>query len=216
MWIRLLTRQQVMDKGQPASRHPGDWVDVGRQTAMLWIAKGWADVPGADRFQSQVVQSGCGVVIVGAAGGNTGAQFTEVFPGLGTVVGAPQLAFEKTLVWTPTAKLRNELIPTGFGLLDTWQLAVPLWNYEQLACHVGSPEDQEKTKVVVHDLRVPLFDTRLIFARREPEVERLFQLWQAEVADGADEKHAFLRSLYKTKPYVLALPVTWVDPNAPR
>jgi hypothetical protein len=224
MWIRLLTAQRVMCKGQLKTYHPGDWVDVGRQTAEFWISKGWADRPGADKAAHRLGQTDSGVVVVAphmcgvgqAAGPGAVFAFQEAYPALGCVIGAPQLPFAHTAIWQPSLRLRLELLPIGLSLLDTWQLVIPLWDYAQLACHVGSAEEQVKTKAIVHDLRVPLYDTRLVFARRDSETEQLFDLWQGEVQAGADDKHAFLRAFYKVKPFICPLPTTWTMADAPR
>ena len=50
-----------------------------------------------------------------------------------------------------------------------------------------------------------MYDTRLIFARNEPEIVKLFDLWQKEGGGVL----AFLRAVYTVKPFILALPSTW-------
>jgi len=96
----------------------------------------------------------------------------------------------------------------GFGLLDVWELAVPLCDYQTLAIHLGSDEEKERTKAVIRDLRVPLYDTRLMFVKHCQNTVDLFSRWQKE-CESSDERLAFLRALYQVKPFILALPMTW-------
>jgi len=115
------------------------------------------------------------------------------------------------MLWSPAIKLRRELIPLGFSLLDTWQIALPLQDYKRLACQIGGEEEKARTLEVVHDLRMLLYDTRLMFVKKCEETERLFETWQA---DSGEPSLSFLRALYLTKPFVLALPPTWADSHA--
>jgi hypothetical protein len=98
-------------------------------------------------------------------------------------------------------------------MLDTFDLAVPLFSYTELACHVGDDLDRAITQEVVHDLRVPLYDTRMIFLRKSQETEILIKRFESERESGKDIRLAFLRALYKTPLTVLALPITWTNPN---
>jgi hypothetical protein len=94
-------------------------------------------------------------------------------------------------------------------LLDRWQLAVPLIDYTTLACNVGSEEERQCTKQIIHDLRVPLYDTRMIFVKRSPDTTALIREWREECKPGDDERLAFLRVMYRRCPFVLPLPATW-------
>jgi len=107
------------------------------------------------------------------------------------------------------------MIPVGVSLLDKWQVAAPLWDYEKLACHVANEPAREATKAIIHDLRVPLYDTSLIFVKRCGDTERLIEAWDWS-ADGDEDRLAFLRALYEVKPLILALPITWTGKQKPR
>ena len=43
MWVKLKVRKNVEIQGKMKSFSPGDWIDVGKQTALQWIAAGEAD-----------------------------------------------------------------------------------------------------------------------------------------------------------------------------
>lgn len=185
--------------------HPGDWVDVSKQLAQLWIAAGEAR-PSSNL--PSIFPCGSGVVMRGADGTATVEQFREIV-GI-AYTGDVALKFGLTLLWDVAAlpSIRPALLPTGFGLLERWQIAVPLCDYTTLASSVGDDGDRAKTAAVIHDLRVPLYDTRLMFVRRCPEMNELIAEWWAE-RNGGDERLAFLRVLYRRPAFILPLPMTW-------
>ena len=43
MWVRLRVRKNIQVQGKMKSFAPGDWVEVGKQTALEWIAKDEAE-----------------------------------------------------------------------------------------------------------------------------------------------------------------------------
>ena len=100
--------------------------------------------------------------------------------------------------------------------LDKWDIACPLYNYDALALDEGTEEEREQTLDVIHDLRVLLYDTRLIFAKKCKQVDQLLTLWREDVNNGKNERLSFLRAIYIVKPLILALPSTWTDKDAPR
>lgn len=53
MWVQLLSIQYVDDHGQQVKRHPGDWVQVGKQQAKRWIAQRLACVPPGGKPQKR-------------------------------------------------------------------------------------------------------------------------------------------------------------------
>lgn len=206
MWVRLRSIQYIEANGVQVTYRHGDWVNVGKQTAMRWLIEGAADLPTKeiDKF----IGDGAGVVVQGKA-----FDTMPVYPGLKVVVGDPCIAFERTLIWDTSIAVRMELIPFGLSLLDRWQVAVPLWSYDQLAVHVGSEADRAMTLSVIHDLRIPMYDDRVIFAKSCPEVGEVIKRWRVDVAAGCETKHAFLRAVYTVKPFILALPLTWTHPE---
>jgi hypothetical protein len=208
MWVQLRAQKQIAVAGKSRVFYPGDWVDIGRQTAMQWIATGEAYVP---RYSgTEIVGRDSGIVVrYGAPAARP--QVERLLELVGFVEGPPAIHFERNLLWDPGLNLREGLVPIGFNLLQTWEVAVPLWSYKELACQVGSDEERARTLRVVRDLRVPLYDTRMVFVRRCPAGLDLLTAWREEWTQGADEKQAFLRGLYRVKPLILALPITWTQ-----
>lgn len=209
MWVQLLTVMQVEINGTAKHLRPGDWVEVGRQSAMRWIAEGRAISP---KPINELIPSGAGVVLVGeneTAHAQMGQMGLDVK--LSTI---PVLPFNRTLLIRGRVDLRTRLFPVGFNLLDRWQIVAPLLSYDTLAAHLGKEWDRERTKRVIRDLRVPVYDVRLLFVRKCADTQALLQCWQNECRDDAEPHLAFMRALYQIKPQLCALPTTWTDKKA--
>ena len=213
MLVQLKTIQYVTILGRRETHYPGEWVEVGNQLARSWLATGEAVRPDMPDLQAL---PGCGLV----APAHALAVVAQAMPGLEKLPQPddPGLPFPKTLWYDPAVKLRPDLIGTGFDLLETWEVAAPLFSYKRLARDLGTVEERERTAAVVHDLRVPVYETRCLFLRCCRGTRDLMAAWGEELVLGAEEpggggdkeRLAFLRSLYRVKPLVLALPATWV------
>jgi hypothetical protein len=206
VYVQLLKQKNIEMHGKPTVYHPGDWVDVGKQLAQLWIAAGDARATGNS---TSVFPKGAGVVMRGVDGTPCLEQFKEI---VGIVfTNTVELKYSYTCLWDSGAlpHIRAELLPTGFSLLDRWQLAVPFIDYTTLACNIGNEAERAATKEVIKDLRVPVYDTRLMFVKRSPDTTTLIREWRDECVPGSDERLAFLRVLYKRVPFILPLPATW-------
>ena len=214
MWVQLTSIQYVADHGVQKTCYPGDWVDVGKQQALLWVSQGSATLPDQGKYSRLVVGAGAGVLVVSQGDRDqvraAAEEMLSPYPNLAINVSpAPALPFEQTAIWDLSVRLRPELIPIGLALLDKWQAAAPIFDYSRLASHEGDVADRQKTAAVLPDLRVPLYETGLMFVRRDADTERLFEKWAKEREDGGDARHAFLRALYTTPLLFLALPITW-------
>jgi len=127
------------------------------------------------------------------------------------IAGEARLAYEYTLLWDPSIPIRLELLPAGFKFLEKWDVAAPLASYDKLARDVGGKVERGRTQTLIHDLRVPLYDTRMIFIRSNLRTETLMAVWKRELRNGDHRDMAFLRAAYRTLPLILALPLTWMD-----
>lgn len=196
------------DGGQRAY-HPGEVLYVGKQSALRWLAEGRADAlpppPGVDDmgFYSGVVVRTAGVE-------NTQAALAGAYPDL-TIIEGEGLNFSKTLLLDGNLSPRPSIVGLGFKLLDTWQVAAPLFSYETLARDVGTEADRQQTAKMIRDLRVPFYDTRLIFMRRCSATLQLLEAWKEERQLDSDDRLAFLRAIYQVKPTLCAGPVGWVE-----
>jgi len=209
-WFRLKSPYSIEKQGKQVRRVAGDWIKTGWQEGQMLVAKGIAEIPGQNAIEAFVGgDEDTGMLVLGsqAAAGLVLANFGGK---LSVEYGdAWSMPWKRTIIWNPLAQLRQGLIPAGLGLLDAWQIAMPLWDNYSLATQEGTPEDREQTAEIIRDLRVPLYDTRLIFVKRCDETEQLFMTWRAELRKGESDRLAFLRAFYQTKPFMLALPITW-------
>ena len=209
MWVQLKSSKHIEVQGKLRTYKPGDWVAVGKQQALLWLSDGTAWIP--EGAAVNLMSDDCGVFLLG--------EYTpeQVSGALGDYAGnievtsgafPSELPWSKTLIYNPTLRLRKELVPVGFHLLDTWQLAAPLWDYDDLAAGQGTEQDRQRTAEVVGDLRVPLYSPDLVFVRRCGDTERWLADWAGD-REG-DDRFSLLRSIYRCKPLILALPTTWI------
>lgn len=205
IWVQLLAMKHVDNNGTQKRYQPGDWVCIGKQTAMRWVAAGEARIPNA--IKNGLLMAGSGIGVWGRPDAQPQLPDIEFTP----LPEKLSLPYHLTCLWQPPYKLKTDGLAAGFDLLKVWQVACPLWNYDVLAKDVGSAVAQERTKSVVHDLRIPVYDIRLIFLRRCPETEQLVEQWNEERESGDHDQLTFLRALYIVKPLILALPMTWTQ-----
>ena len=208
MWVELTAIQRMDRGGRIRTLHPGDRVYISLFHALNWINSGTA-VPLDKIFTLTGSPSGnCGIVtkqveIVRSIVKN---EIQVIEPG--------HAIFQKTLYLDGPSCFRFDLLTAGFNIIERWQCAVPLWSYTELANQIGTEEEREKTRVVIRDLRVPYYDTRVMFVRDCQDTRRLMELWGQERIAGGDDRLAFLRALYQVKPTICALPVEWAGKAA--
>lgn len=209
VWLQLTKPKRISIDGKSTDRYPGDWVQVGRQTANAWIAEGSAVVPYPQAMQAEEPAGTAGVMVFWGD-----ASYDEIKVEWDAKSRVWELRWEKTCFWDTRASTPRHLLAAGFHFLNKWQVVAPLWDYRELAMNEGTEEERERTRAVIRDLRVPMYDTRLIFMRRCPETRSMLEIWDAE-SNGKMDRLAFLRALYRIKPLTLALPVTWTGQWAP-
>jgi hypothetical protein len=202
MWIQLAGQKQIFSQGKPTVFYPGDWVDVGRQTALAMVMAGEAVLPNAR--MAEILPGDAGVLMTGRPEAKSRLQ--EYGDLLAFAEGAPCLPWEYNAIWDGEVKVPRHLVLAGLGLLEMWQVAVPVADFNRLAAHAGSEEDRALTAAVLPDLRVPVYASGLLFARRCEPVQELLDAWAKE---RGDRDLAFLRALYRHPLLVLGLPTVW-------
>lgn len=217
MWIKLKSIQNITENGKPVRYYPGDWVDVGKQYALRLVAQGLAEKPGVS-LTAEMVDYTAGMLIIGELETNAKQQIIETIPHLEMAYGStPDIPFSETLIYDTKLKpLRVELLHVGFKWLEKFQLLIPMHDYAELAVHIGTEQDREITKSIIRELRVPVYDTRLIFVRRCDETKELFIKWQEYKTKISEDKLAFLCALYEIKPVMMPLPTTWISKDRVR
>ena len=207
VWVQLTQSIHMEEKGRMVQKHAGDWIQVGKQYAQHLVIEGKAISPFPETTVVEEPEGTSGIMVFGRGDApEVGVETADD--------GLWELRWHKTGFFDTSAKVNNVMFPVGFGLLNQWEIAVPLWDYRKLARdEEGADEDElTYTASVIRDLRVPMYDIRLMFVRRCEATRRLFETWEGE---GQYTRLSFLRSLYRVKPLVLALPVTWTGQHAP-
>jgi hypothetical protein len=205
VWIQLNSTKTIERNGKPHTYRAGQRIAVERHDAMTWVARGDAIL--LESITGDIPRN-AGIVAV--QGQQDITRIVRALDAETKIVQGPQrLEFSRTLIWDSSARLRPDYINIGFNLLSHWQVAVPLWSYTELAFHIGTEADRERTRAVIRDLRVPVFDTRLVFVQRCDDTIRLMDAWMQEREGGGDDKLAFHRAFYKVKPVLCALPMSW-------
>jgi len=211
-WVRALETVMISEKGRLVSKHPGDVFAVNNMLLRELLQTQQAELIGPSvgtSLRNLYNLMDCGIVVTGSLA-KAKAHLKKSNYDLDLTTGR-ELAFPRTLLWNPNVNLRLDLVPVGFHRLTAgWQIAAPLWRYQKLARDIGSDADRAKTAALIHDLRVPVYETGCMYIRRCAETRRLMRTWKKELQDGGDEKLAFMRALYKTKCVICALPTTWV------
>ena len=212
-WVKALkniTRHDI--KGAYRTYRPGDWFECNNQELALLLSERKISVQRNMPAITQEITGGDCVIVITGGELKRGREFVAS-TGIPVVTGNESFPddYSRYLWWHTDAPLRLDLMPLGFHRVGAgWQTAIPLWRYNTLARDVGTPEARQRTEDVIHDLRVPVFDTRLIYIRRDDDTEHLLALWLEERKTGDDDKLCFMRALYAVKPLNCALPVSWV------
>jgi hypothetical protein len=210
VWVQAVGIFSYEKDGKMMMCYPGGWAEIGKQDARRLMAEGKCTIHRVDT--KKVVQdlADCAVALRGDGLDATQSAVAQRYPGL-PVVSGWNFHSRRMLFWETSAKVKAEFVMVGFGLLlKGWHVAAPLLDYDTLARDVGSDDDRWRTRQLLHDLRVPVYDSRLVFARRCPASLGLFAAWKEEKAEGGDEDLAFLRALQRVKPLVNALPPFWI------
>lgn len=206
VWVQLVQPMHIEERGMLRQYYAGDWVHVGKQLALQWVADGKAISPFPETVAVEEPEGTSGLMVFGKGDiPEIGIEYSQE--------GSWELRWHKTCFWFPSAPVNAAMFAIGFGLINKWEMAVPLWDYRHLARDEEmSDTERQYTESIIRDLRVPLYDIRLMFMRRCESTRRLLEVWESE---GEWTPLSFLRSLYRVKPLILALPVTWTGQWAP-
>lgn len=206
MWVQLLKPYRIMKPGgRPTMHGPGEMLHLkNKDMAAQLIRDGFAvDVAAS----VALVPDGAGVAVRG---------HIEAMPlwieGMGMEakeVRQPELIYPVTVLWDSRYPPNCLLLMATFKVMRefAWDLAVPIKSYAKLTGELGNETDREITKRLIHDLRVPYYNTDLMVIRRNDRTKALIGEWCKELSLGGDECLAFMRAVYATRPYLLPLPV---------
>ena len=211
-WVKALKpiTRFALD-GSYRTYQPGDWFEANNQEIRTLLQGRRIEVANK-AIKAELLADSCAIVVTGGDVARA-RQYVAAYTGM-VYDGLPHFppGAQHCLWWNAAIPLRLDLLPLGFHRVTAgWQIAAPLWRYNVLARDIGTDAARQRTEEVIHDLRVPVFETGLLYVRRDTDMERLLELWLQERATGDDDKLCFLRALYAVKPILCALPQTWVS-----
>lgn len=211
LWVRLKQDRRLEVNGVNKDLKKGDWIEVGKQTANQWIIQGIADRTGYD-VSKEYVDYTAGIVIVGGINQQLLNNIQQDIPGIEVSSSdKPEMFYSENMIWTNGINIRRENLFVGFKLLKNWQIAVPLHSYDDLAVHqTMTKSEKEYIKSVIKELRVPIYNTNLMFIRRCDETQVLLNQWGIEKEIIKNDSLSFHVAMYKTNPVLCALPVNWI------
>ena len=215
-YIQLTAVKHIREAGIQTTYGKGDWVNVGKQTALLWLSDGTAVIPGPDASKMEVVTKligpGCGVRVLGKGAGPWPSQgFGNCLKALKFSAGPMALPYSYTMIWSPTSSITPRQVLVGFSQIVSrkgrlsWEMVARLVG-RCLARDVGTKEEQAKTEALVGDLRIPVYDTGVLWIRKTAKTEQLVRRWAAAIQAGEDKAHSFLRTLYAEGILLCTLP----------
>ncbi len=219
IWVVLCRPKQIRKGGVTKTYHPGESVEVGKQTALRWLLDGSAvdqygqlgPVGVATNFDREQF----GIRIRKSTGQANLAFLGKLTDQVPISYGPPELACKFTFIWRPDLVIFERTVAYGFLKMqlgaeeDSWEIAAPLLSLKSLAKDIGSAEDKAKTKKVIGDLRFPVYDSRAVWVRKCPAAERVIAAWVAELEAGGGEYHSFIRALYTKRAMLCTLPAGW-------
>ena len=191
---------------------PGDWFECRNQEMMDLLARELIETNALDIKQNF---DGCDLGVVVRAGTPPEHMFDNY--GLKTRRSdAFELPWERTAFWNVKLRLTTASIVMGLIRVDgreeypAWEMAAMLESKQRMARDFGSEAEQARTLDVLGDLRLPIYETGILWVRRTEATEEVIRLWRAEVDAGADERHAFLRTIYTHRALLCTLPADWI------
>ena len=224
VWVQAKTILRVPDEnGQLRTYHPGDWCAVGKHKAREWLANKQAIVPDDEKRRKIVYGElgDCGVIVRGDAAPldavldpQHGIKIAHTARNAGTNI---RISWSRVLIWDTSLELSSRQLLQGFVRIEVpegynaWEMAVMLYDNRELASKFGTEAEKQKTLKVVGDLRLPVYDTRALWVRKTKDAERVIDIWRAELDDGADLTHAFLRTIFTNPIRLCTLPKGWLS-----
>jgi len=108
-----------------------------------------------------------------------------------------------------------EMFDHAFDFLGRrFDTVVPMEEYNVLAEDLVTDDlaaaKVEKIRALCGDLRVPVFDPRLVFIKVNQKTRKLWQLYE-QYSQNYDQRLAFLMAVWEVKPYLQPLPAgVWI------
>jgi hypothetical protein len=220
VYVQLVTGQFIPDKHNKLKKHdPGEWVQVGKHMARQWLCSGEATLPDIKKADSIVAGDleDAGVCAIGTEDGTH--ELNRRFDLPVVVRDWPELPYGRTLVWYPRGydlDVRQGVM--GLTLLDAqdgydaWDMAAMLATSNPMAKDIGHAPDRRRLEKLVGDLRLPVYQTKVVWLRQSRKARSFVNEWVRVMRDGVEERLAFLEAWYKVKPSIYTLEADWMYP----
>ncbi len=209
-WVKAVRAIKRERDGVRETFQPGDWLQVQPRDLLRYQAEGKIQTP-SEILKATFDFSHAGILRLCKA---------PILPlgdfGISQEAGDfPELPWKYTLI---TARLAVNAQNAALGFLrieaqegwDAFEMAAQLKSGYPLAESAGTPEERALTLATLGDLRIPMYDTSLLWVRRTEATLDLIGAWTEELRHGADRDHAFLRALYTRRVLLATLPPEWV------
>jgi hypothetical protein len=214
-WVQaLVTLTRYDDSGAFKKYLPGDWFEARNQEVLaLRAAAKIADVLEVLGHDFNFKQ--CGILWRNDAV----FRYTDLdrFGVAQEAAAHLSLPWQYTLLALPDARITAQNAALGFLRVEdegdawnAWEMAACLQSGLPLAAACGSQKERDKTLAAIGDLRIPLYETGMVWVRRTSATLDLVSAWDAELQHGADEAHAFVRALYTRRIRMCTLAPDWV------
>jgi len=206
MLVQMLTTQKLDRAGEVKTLRPGDFVNISRALAELWVREKKARSATNSDSVDPAVFADAGFLLCGEAVGS------DYFAQSGVPVASESadcLPFPKTIRVSSKNFLDWERLACGVKLLNTWDCAIPLFPPSLLAAQVGEEQQRDQALAVLHDLRIPVYDPALMFLKQGGPCTALLYAWREEQERVGDQVLALLCALYRTPLFLCPLPSTW-------
>lgn len=106
-------------------------------------------------------------------------------------------------------------VEAGFRWLKTWDVLMPVKNYERLAFQYAHEDcSRSELEAIVKDARQMVYDERVMFIKHGSSAEDLLRARELEICKDDDCPLPMLRAIWMAKPLLLALPESWVVEEA--
>ena len=191
---------------------PGDWFECKNQELAELLLHGKVETSSLD-IRANFEGKDAGVLVVGSSLPSTKFEDFGLEVQLSKTI---ELPWERTVLWMARARLTPAAAALGLMRVDAddpnlaWEMAAMLDKKSRIARDIGTDADRDKTLEVLGDLRLPVYETGIIWVRRTDTTKEVIRLWQDEVAAGAETRHAFLRTIYTRRVMLCTLPANWI------
>jgi hypothetical protein len=204
IWIQMLRTRQIEIGGQTLRAQAGDWLEVGRAQARRWQTSGDAVI-----LQPHPLMADGAAGIVAWQLPRVDSQLVQLYNEYITTQDTPALLYAHTIL-IRSSDIMPEMLPVGLDLLARWECAAPIVSYELTAQQIGTAADCRRLQSAIIDLRVPVYNTKLLIMRRCAVTQELLTRWRALCLEYDHDDLAFSQALYEIKPLFCALPTCWI------